>query len=577
MSADPNSKKPVDESIKDAEVVSTPGSDGLPPAAKPIPFLQQLFIWAMVLLVGVIFGVGSSWTFLQHSPRAILPGVSENEVIIRKGVAERLQDILAESGERFAANSFEQYAEQIQLVRYAASQGLEPAGADLDRVVDGFLAKTLPGGNRTYRDLLVEHEGTKGAVSRPELRLYLAERSAIDALFARNLAAPAVPLTVADDIERMRRTKISADEVTLDATHLLQPVADTDPDLQATYDRLRTTHFMRHAQVVATIAAADFAALTAKAVISETEIQTWYDSHKETYRKPPATGAKPDAPAEYKALAEVSAEIKTTLARQQAEKGAQDAINAFNSLIETKDLEHVDSAAFAAAAKAAGLAVTPAVTIAEPQGGTIDLGAYGKIKDPAGIFAKDPGFITNPLQSEGADRTWFVLRLDSKSPAGFKALDEVKDEVKKAVGGARAYKALYEQAEALRAAAEKAGPGGLAKVMADPANAAWKATPSERKLQSLDEVKAPASEAGGAPGEARLIASLAMPERPVALAEAEGEHEVPTLRLIQVREVSRDDTMPAAPADRMSSAYRDALTGYRRTQFDRELRDHIAK
>jgi hypothetical protein len=576
MSADQNSKKPVVESIKDAEVVSTPGNDGLPPAAKPIPFVQQLFIWAMILLVGVIFGVGSSWTFLQHSPRAI-GGVIENDIIIRKGVAERLQDILAESGERFAANSYEQYAEQIRLARYAASKGLEPEGSDLDRVVDDFLAKTLPGGTRTYRDLLVEHQGTKGEVTRPELRLYLSERSAIEALFARNLAAPAVPLTVADDIDRMRRTKISADEVTLDASHLLVAVADNDPGLQSTYDRLRASRFTRQAQVVATVAAADFAALTAKAVIGEAEIQTWYDSHKESYRKPLAPGAKSDAAPEYKALADVSAEIKTMLARQQAEKSAQDALNAFNSVIETKDLERADAATFAAAAKAAGLVVTPGLSIAEPQSGMVDLGTLGRIKDPAGIFAKDPGFITNPLQAAGDDRTWFVLRVDSKSPAGFKSLDEVKDEVKKAVSGERAYKALREQVELLRVAAEKAGPGGLKKVMADPANAVWKATPSERTLHPLDELKVPATDVGGAAGEPVLAASLTLPERPVTMAEADGEHAVPTVRLVQVREVTRDDTSPAAPAERMSGAYRDALTGYRRTQFDRELRDQLGK
>lgn len=581
MSADKTPAKPdapvVKEVVKDAEVVSTPSRpDGLP-TAKPISFGQQLFIWAMVLVVGVIFGVGSSWQFLEQ-PTRVIGGISETDILPRKDVAERLQGIIGrETGERFAAPTYEGYANNLRLARYAAGLGLMPAGADLDRVLEEFLAKQVPGGTRTYRDLLVEHQGAKDQVSRPQLAQYLAEQAAVQALYARHLAAPAVPLTVADQIEILRRTRIAADEVTLTAEHLLPTVGADDPELQTTYDSLRATRFTRRAQVTATAAAADFAALTAKAVIGEAETQAWYEGHKETYRKPPAPDAKPDAAAEYKPLAEVAAEIKATLARQQAEKAAQDAVTAFNAVIEEKDLERADAAAFSAAAKAAGLVVSEGLTISEPQNGEIDLGALGRIKDPAGIFAKDPGFISNPLQASSTDRTWFVLRVDAKSPAGFRGFDEVKAELQQIVAGNRAYKALLEQAEALRAAAEKAGPGGLAKLIADPANAAWKATPVENTLAPLEELRAPAPEIGGSAGEPRLAASLTLPERPVVLAEVAGKPLVPSVRLVQVKTVTRDDSSPAMPGDRAASAYRQALTGFRGTQFDRELRDQLQK
>ena len=575
MSVDKTPQKPAADVIKDAEVVSTPSqpTDSMP-TAKPITFGQQIFIWSMILVVGVLFGVGSSWTFLQQPVRSI-GGVSENDILVRKNVADRLQAILGESGDYFVARTYEDYASNLRLARFADSQGLMPEGVDLKRVVNEFLDRTLPNSTRTFRDLLSEHQGGKDQVTRPQLEQYLAERAAIDGLFARRLAAPAVSLTVADQLDQLRRTRISGDEVILSAEHLMPIVAAEDPEIQTTYEKLRSTRFTRKAQVTATLAAADFAALTAKAVVGEAEIKAWYESHKETYRKPAAADAKPEAPAEYRTLEEVMPEIKATLAREQAEKAAQAAVTAFNSVIEDKDLELADNVAFTSAATAAGLVVVPAMTIDEPSSGQVTLGAFGTIKDPAGIFAKEPGFITNPLQAAGTDKTWFVLRVDAKSPAGFRALDEVKPEVQRIVAGNRAYKALLEQAEALRAAADKAGPGGLKQLMADPAQAAWKANVTNVQLSPLQELKAPATEIGGAPGESTLVASLTLPARPVVLVLLEGETVVPSVRLVQVREVSSDAEAPAGPRDRAASAYREALTGYRRTQFDRELRDQL--
>lgn len=591
MSADQNPAKPVATKpvvVKDAEVVSSPRDDQAPPA-KPITFGQQIFIWAMILLVGVIFGVGSSWTFLQQVPRSV-DGVSENDILVRKDVAERLQRILAASREQFAQNNYDNYARMIRISRVAAAEGLLPEGADLDRVTNDFLAKTVPGANgaagRTYLDLLLEHQGAKDEVTRLELRRLLAERTAIEALFARNVGSPAIPTSVSAAIDTIRATRLTAAEVTLDAKHLLTEVKGDDAEVQSTYDKLRGTRFTRHAQVTATVAAADLKALAAKAVIGDTEIAAYYEQHKETYRKPaaapvPPAVVDPKAAPEYKPLAEVAAEIKATLARTAAEQAAQAAIQAFNGVVDEKSLEQADAKAFAAAATAAGLVVTDAMVIDEPADGQVDLGPFGKIKDPAGLFSKDPGFITNPLQSAANDagRTWFVLRLTQRTPAGFRTLDEVRAEVQGIVAGNRAYAALLTEAEKLRQAAEAAGPGGLAKVMADPANAAWAAKVDSQPLRPLVELHAPATEPGGAPGDARLGASLALPSRPVALAEVEGKDQAtPQVRLIQVTEVKRDE-LPANPGAGADAAnmYRDALNRYQQQQFDRTLREKLGK
>ncbi len=588
MSADHTNKtKTPADNVKEAEIVSTPRDDQ-PAPAKPITFGQQIFIWSMVLLVGVIFGVGSSWTFLEQGGRTV-DGINETDIIMNREVADHLQTILAGSGERFAIGSDQAYAQRIRLVRYAAAQGLKPAGADLDLVLEEFLANTLPNSTRTYQQLLNEHLGTKLEVTRQQLKRFLADRAAIEALMARNLVAPAIPLTVAPDIERVYRTKLTAEQVILDATHLLQPVAADDAEIQRSYEELRKTRFTRRAQVTVSIAAPDLAALAAAAVIADADIQAWYDSHKDLYRKPaPAPEPpKPDAPkddktpppaVEYKPLAEVSAEIKATLAHAAAAKVGQQAVEDFNRAVEDKNLETADHAAFAAAVKAGGLVLTEKIVVDEPQGSTdIDLQAFGRIKDPAGLFAKDTGFITSPLQSGTPDRQWFVLRIDEHTAAGFQPLDAVRAEVQSIVAGRRAYKALLEQAEVLRAAAEKAGPGGLKQVFADPANAVWKATPGEVPLAPLSDLRAPPTESGGLAGEPRLAISLAMPDRPVMLATADGTPAVPQVRLLQVTAVTQDTTQPPIEATRTTEFYRQQLLNFQQRQFDSALRDQLGK
>lgn len=590
MSAADNSKtKPPAETIKDAEVVSTPRDDQ-PVMAKPITFAQQVFIWSMVLLVGVIFGVGSSWTFLEQGGRTI-DGVEQTDIILSRQVADNLQVILQGSNDRFALRSDQDYAQRIRLARIAAARGLKPAGADLDLVVKEFLAKSIPNSTRTYQSLLAEHISTKHEVTLPQLQRYLADRSAISALFARNLIAPAIPLTVGPEVERVFRTKITADQVVLSAAHLLQPVAVDDPEIQTTYDKLRPTRFTRRAQVTVTIVAPDLAALSAAAVIAETDIAAWYESHKELYRKPtvaPAPDAPaPDAPAadkapvpavEYKPLTEVSAEIKTTLARAEALKKGQQAIEDFNRAVEEKGLETAERATFIAAATAGGLALTEKLVVDESEAGNdINLAAFGRIKDPAGIFSKDPGFITSPLQSGTPDRQWFIMRVDDHQPPGFQPLEAVRDEVQKSLAGRRAYKQLLDQAELLRAAAEKAGPGGLKQVLADPANVAWKATVIEVPLSPLSELRAPPTEQGGIAGEPRLAVSLAMPERHVVVVVSDNEAVVPEVRLLQVATISQDTTQPPMEASRTTEFYRQQLLNLSQRQFDIELRDQLGK
>ena len=146
--------KPISkvDDIKTAEVV---GKAEPLPVARTVTLSQQVFIWSMILLVGVIFGVGSSWTLLSQGGREI-NGIGENELMVRQETARRLQDALNPSrqpwtGEQFETRSYEDLSRQVQMARYAARQGLTPTGEALAAIEREFLATPVPSQKgRTY-------------------------------------------------------------------------------------------------------------------------------------------------------------------------------------------------------------------------------------------------------------------------------------------------------------------------------------------------------------------------------------------------------------------------------------------
>ena len=84
----PSSNSPKAEpEIKDA----VPAGKGVqPPAAQQLSLTHQFFIWAMIVIVGVLFGVGSSCQMMSQPVREVA-NVSEGEIIPRMQVAERLE------------------------------------------------------------------------------------------------------------------------------------------------------------------------------------------------------------------------------------------------------------------------------------------------------------------------------------------------------------------------------------------------------------------------------------------------------------------------------------------------------
>ena len=625
-------KKPDDQiPVRDADEVVSPRGAALP-KHQQLTMSQHVFIWSLVLVVGVLFGMGSTVPWLEGGKQHMYAGdVSESDLLRRQNVARKLQATInpngAYGGEQFDPMAGRNRGEPkdywvpfIKRARHANSVNLLPSGAALDGIVKEFLNRPLPSSpNRRYAEALNEtREGDK-ALTLEELRHFLAERRAVELLDAQHVVAPAVPQLFGDDMASLfpdyrsgsQSDQVVVDQVILEPGRLLPTIADDDVELMATYDKLKPTKFTQPAAVEVSIAYADTKALAAKAEVTDVEVQAWYDGHKQDYVKPaeavvpPKPDEKKDGEAplkpptpptppeaikapevpkvEYKPLTEVAAVIKEKLAKDKAEAEAKRLVQAFDATAEELE-QQKDPAAFKAAATKHGLVVREKVSLDQPgreRAGQLDAGDLGTLSEnQLHLFNADLGAITRPVMSEGATPTWVIVRVEGKREGGFRELKDpaVAKEVKAIVAAKRGWAEFAKQAEVARAAAEQLGPGGLKKWVESEAGKVWNTKADSATLGALSELSAPPTEAGGIPGDKRPLVSLAMPTRPVALAEVTGKGgDLPQFRLVQV-----SDYKPAAAPQgearvQRAGQYRECLENYRAQIFQKELQETFGR
>jgi hypothetical protein len=128
-------------------------SDFVIPKSQQLSATQHVMIWSLVLVVGVLFGMGSTVPMLGETGSRDVGSVSEVEILMRQHVARRLQDILNptrdQRGEYFEPMDnrnqglHQMWADRIKLARFAEKQGLMPSGAALDDIVKEFLNRPL--------------------------------------------------------------------------------------------------------------------------------------------------------------------------------------------------------------------------------------------------------------------------------------------------------------------------------------------------------------------------------------------------------------------------------------------------
>lgn len=572
------------------------------PKQQTMTFGQHLFIWTMVLVVGVLFGVGSNFQDMMGGRSASISGIDQTEIRTRQRIARRLQDALNPrripayyGGAMFELQSEEQYAEQILLARQAKKDGLMPNGKALEGILRDFLNREDRDSGRRYADILSDLGGDK-RITELDLSLYVAERQAVEMLSETHVAPPAVPLDMCE-VMNARRDQIEYDEVVIDAGSLLPEVKAGDPEIQTTYDRLRNERFRRAATRTVDAVIADQQKISDALVITDDDLAKYYESHKEQYRKPdapkPVAAAddkkdekkddKAEAPKpEYQPLADVSVEIRSILRRDRSEAKIQELFEAFNSTLADDNIETLELAALKERATKAGLLVKEGIVVEEPgKDGTYQIAEVGEIEvSMVNLFNQEIGFVSSAIKAKsGGART--VLRIAGKRDAGFRELTDaaVLKEVTAVVAGNRAYKEFLKAMEELRATAEKLGPGGLRQAVAAEAALKWDAA---KKIGTatkpvLTELKSPPAEVGGVSADSRLLASLMLPSRPVAITVESAKNGVPQVRLIQAVAFKAEAAVAATERSRYAEAYRNGLAGYRNSLFQMDLNNRITR
>jgi len=521
-------KKPEEagDGIKDAVPDGKAAPGGLLPS-KEMTFSQRLFIWTMVILVGVVFGgVGSTFGSMSLTGRTI-DGVDALEIERVERLAARLQEAINPAQQRgsesFVLQAYEgqrksPYVAWLRQAHLAFSEGYKPTAPVTEQLVKDFLARTVVAseqdadqGKRTYFDVLVERRA-KDRVSPDDLGWYLAMRHAIRAMHTRRLAVPVVPTAVADDVRglgdvtymrfgnyqfprEMPGDQVQLDQVTLSAQVVAADGVLDEAELQAAYDRLRTKErFLESKRAVVAVAYLDIKAALDKAKPTAEQVQKHYEANKKDYKKPAApkpddkkpdaakpedkkTETKPDD--DYTPLAEVRGEIEKTLAAKTKVEliaTARKNVAQFAQRLSDDGFDEKDQAAFVAAAERDGLSIKENVVVVVPGADGIELPGMGKIEGGDGrarLFASEskPGFITAALRTQGDDGTALVMRLAEVRPAQVRALSDpaVRKEVSTYLAGRKAWDKLLVEAKTLRDEAAKLGAGGLRKRFEDAA------------------------------------------------------------------------------------------------------------
>ena len=573
------------------------------PKSRKISLAEQVFIVVLVVLVGLVWGVSGSFSSLGVTSREVVAGISDNEIIQRETVMEKLQRALPY--ETVVPRDFfhmepeqrQQYVgRMVKIARAAEQDGLMPGGAALERLTTTFLAKVAPEfdqttgkqippkpGARTNGDVLHDLVGGPNAITLDDLHQFLAESTAFNAYFERHETVPAVSIAVGHYLVGSYQDAVIVDRAVLTGDNLVVEIKPDDPEIQVDYEKLRSTRFRSPATIALTIAYADLAALKAAAPKpDDAAIQAYYTEHKADFPKPAAsaTAAKPDAPTEYLTVAQAHDAIVDKLTSAAALDQARAETTALDAAVEEKSLDQGDLAAFTASATAAGLLVKNNLVVSASDDNTLALGSLGTLTDSVGVFGhdRDPGYISRPVQAD-QNGTWMLLRLGTKTEAGFQPLDAVRPEVIKHLQGQRVWKKLLDQAEIARAQAEKLGAGGLKKWAASPDGAAWKAIVTTKDMHPTDLLYPPPQDRLQAPGDPRLAASLAMPDHAVMLVNDDSATgDIPQVFLIQATAYKAEVLKPEEEKQfgpQLAHEWRGHLLSYRAAINESDVRKLI--
>ncbi len=565
---------------------------------RTLSFNEQVGIWILIILVGVVFGAGTSVTYLfSGSTKAVAKDVTDVQaratLTVGNRLTQQLGGVLGPESAQYLPyihpglgreQTMEQATQFLSLVRIAETEHLRPDKTGQEQLVRDFLKFQL-GRDLSIGDVLTARKGPQ-ALSAEELGGWLADHRAQENLFATRVLLPAIPLTAATAAQRAfgaGADRVEVDVIELTATGSALIAERLSPgELAAHYEQVKASRFTIPETAVLTVAWFDrlAAASAAAPAIAAAAIDQRYARDREVRFRITTSGTA----AVYRQLDDaLRDELRRELALEDADRLAKAAAGILSQAVEEQQLAEPgkDPAGFARAASAAGLRLDQ-ISVAAPLRGRIALAQFGSVGVETGLWEQEPGAISVAVQSDAG--FWLVARTMQRHPGSFQPFAQVQEQVRSQLAARRAWTELRDAALAMQTAAGSAGPGGLLQVARGETYARWRPQPlSLQPMAVAKRITAPGQTVDQAGIATRSVGSLLVGEpgasAPVALERVEtAAHEPPRLRLIQARKLIPAPAPEANAAERLAGQYRNGTVGqHRRTLLNDELMAELAQ
>ncbi|MGB6677949.1 MAG: peptidyl-prolyl cis-trans isomerase [Terriglobales bacterium] len=426
-----------------------------PGPIKKIVLGGLLTVISVFMVITLVPGFGSTDFFGTAPTRGVVAKVAGSDITsqeVQRQAREMVHQQFPRGGAQasmllpfFASQAAQQLIQRQALIAEAEHLGLRATDeAVRDELQHGRYSQTFfPAGNfigeAAYEELLQQHDLTV-----TQFEQSVKEDILIDKL--RSLVAGGAMVTDAEIRQKFEKenTKIKFDYAVLRKDDILKELHPTDSELKAFYDRNKATYNnsipeKRKIKYVLV----DTAKLQSEAQVSQQDLQSYYDQHRDEFRMPEQVNVRQiliktplpgsDGKVDQKGVDAAQKKAQDVLAQLKGGAKFEDLAKKYSEDPSSKDggsvgwikrggfpVPEVDKAAFSL-----------------PKGGTSDV--------------------------INAGYAFVILRVDDKQDAHVKTLAEVKDQIEPVIKQQKAQQAADSEANALLAQARS---GGLDKAAA---------------------------------------------------------------------------------------------------------------
>jgi peptidyl-prolyl cis-trans isomerase D len=420
-----------------------------PGPIKKIVLGGLLTVISVFMVITLVPGFGSTDFFGTAPSRGVVAKVAGTDITsqeVQRQARQMVQQQFPRGGAQasmllpfFTSQAAQQLIQRQALIVEAERLGLHATDDDLrNELQHGRFSETFfPGGNfigeAAYEELLQQHDLTVS-----QFEQGVKEDILVDKL--RNLVAGGAVVTdteVRDKFEK-DNTKVKFDYAVLRKDDILKTLHPTDTELKAFYDHNKATYnnsIPEQRKIKYVVIDTD--KLQGQAQVSQQDLQSYYDQHRDEYRAPEQVNVRQIL-------------IKTPLSGPDGkvdQKGVDDARKKADDVL--KQLK--------AGAKFEDLAKKYSEDPSSKDGGSVGWVSRGGFPVPEvdkAAFSLPKGGTSDVIN---AGYAFVILRVDDKQDAHVKTLAEVKDQIAPALKQQKAQQAAEALANAIVSQSQNGG------------------------------------------------------------------------------------------------------------------------